>query len=78
MDIRPILVPVALVVAIATGVWLVRYAKRGSPGAHALGAVFLLFGMGNFRDPTNSTVQESNRRGEKDDDSGEPLDKRRS
>lgn len=40
------------------GVLAVRYVKKGAPGAQVLGTVFLLFGMGNIRDPSNEIVQQ--------------------
>jgi hypothetical protein len=51
----------------------VRYAKRGVPGAQVLGAVFLLFGFGNIRDPTNDIVQQAQKlKQREDDDAGDP------
>jgi hypothetical protein len=53
----------------------VRFAKKGTPGAEVLGAVFLLFGFGNFRDPTNDLVHQAQRlKRREEDDSGDPPD----
>jgi hypothetical protein len=55
------------------GVKAVRHAKKGVPGAQVLGAVFLLFGFGNIRDPTNDIVQQARQlKQREDDDAGDP------
>jgi hypothetical protein len=57
------------------GVQAVKYARRGSAGAHVLGAVFILLGFGNMQDPTMQTVAEAKqRKGSEEDDSGDPPD----
>lgn len=70
-----VFVIVALAFLGLLGVQAVRFARRGAPGAHVLGAAFLLFGFGNFRDPTNEIVQQAKQlKQREDDDSGDPLD----
>jgi hypothetical protein len=65
---------VALAFLVWVGVQAVRLAKKGSPGAEVLGAAFLLFSLGNFRDPLNEMVQEAKRpKRREEDDSGDPL-----
>lgn len=55
------------------GVKAIRFAKKGTEGAHVLGAAFLLFGFGNFRDPTNEIVQQAKQlKRREEDDSGDP------
>lgn len=57
------------------GVQAVRYARRGSAGAHVLGAVFILLGFGNMQDPTMQTIAEAKqRKSSEEDDSGDPPD----
>jgi hypothetical protein len=47
--------------------------KKGSTAAQVLGATFLLFGFGNFRDPTNDIVQQAKQlKRREEDDSGDP------
>jgi len=66
---------VALTSLFALGVQLVRLGKKGSTAAHVLGATFMLIGFGNFRDPTNETVQQAKQlKQREDDDSGDPPD----
>lgn len=70
-------VALGAILFIATLVWIgalaVRYAKKGTPGAQVLGAVFLLFGMGNIRDPSNEIVQQAKQlKRREEDDSGDP------
>ena len=54
---------------------LVRAARRGGKGIHAIGAALMLFGWGNLRDPGSNPVAEAKdgriRRGNY---SGDPLD----
>jgi hypothetical protein len=73
--LRVLLVASALGLLVWLGVALVRGAKRGGKGVQALGAVMLMFGWGNMRDPRNDTVAEAKdgriRRGET---SGDPYD----
>ena len=63
------------VVFIWLGIAMVKAAKRGGGGMHALGAAMMMFGWGNMRDPRNDTVAEAKdgriRRGAW---SGDPLD----
>ena len=66
-------------VVLAEFVWclvmLVRRARRGGKGIHAIGAMLMLFGWGNLRDPSNNTVAEANDgRIRKGTSSGDPLD----
>ena len=66
---------VAMTSLFVLGVQLIPLSKKGSAAAHVLGAVFMLIGFGNFRDPTNETVQaakEHKRR--KENDQGDPPD----
>ena len=64
---------VALGSVLALGGRAVRFAKKGTPGAHVLGTAFLFFSMGNFRDPTDDVVQEAKKpRRREEDDSGDP------
>lgn len=66
---------VALASLLALGVQLVLSSKKGSAAAHVLGATFLLIGFGNFRDPTNETVQQAKQlKQREDDESGDPPD----
>lgn len=66
---------VALTSLLALGVQLVRVGKKASTAAHVLGATFMLIGFGNFRDPTNETVQQAKQlKQREDDDSGDPPD----
>lgn len=66
---------VALTSLLALGVQLVRVGKKASTAAHVLGATFMLIGFGNFRDPTNETVQQAKQlKRREDDDSGDPRD----
>jgi len=68
---------VALTSLVVLGVQLVRLGKKGSTAAHVLGATFMLIGFGNFRDPTNETVQQAKQlKQREDDDSGDPPDPR--
>ena len=49
-------------------------AKRGGRGVRAIGAVVMLFGWGNMRDPRNDTVAEAqDGRIRKGTHSGDPL-----
>ena len=69
---------VALTSLVVLGVQLVLLSKRGSAAAHVLGATFLLMGFGNFRDPTNETVQQAKQlKQREDDDSGDPPEHER-
>jgi len=72
------------VLAVAGGisliVWLcivmVKAAKRGGGGMRGIGAVMMLFGWGNMRDPRNDTVAEAqDGRIRKGTHSGDPLDR---
>jgi len=66
---------VALTSLLALGIQLVRLSKKASTAAHVLGATFMLIGFGNFRDPTNETVQAAKQlKQREDDDSGDPPD----
>jgi hypothetical protein len=71
--VRLLLPSAGFVILVILMVWLVRYAKRGSRGAHALGAAFLLLGFGNVKDPTDEIAQQAQRYKLRDqDESGEP------
>jgi len=71
--VRALLAVAAFAVLVLLMVWLVRYARRGSRGARALGAVFLLLGFGNIKDPTEEIAQQAQRYKLRDqDDSGKP------
>jgi hypothetical protein len=64
---------VALAFLGALMVRAVRYAKKGSPGAQALGLTLLLFGWGNIRDPTENIVQQAKQlKRREEDDAGDP------
>ena len=64
---------VALTSLLALGIQLVRLGRRASTTAHVLGATFMLIGFGNFRDPTNETVQAAKQlKQREEDDSGDP------
>lgn len=78
-DLETALRVILVVAALAAFAWLlvmlVRRAKRGGKGIHAIGAALMLFGWGNLRDPRNDTVAEANDgRIRKGESSGEPLD----
>ena len=54
---------------------LVRHARGGGKGIRAAGAMLMLFGWGNLRDPRNDTVAEAqDGRIRKGNHSGDPLD----
>jgi hypothetical protein len=54
---------------------LVRGSKRGGKGIQAIGAMLMMFGWGNMRDPRNDTVAEAqDGRIRKGTHSGDPLD----
>ena len=66
--------------AIALLVWigtvLMKAARRGGGGVRGIGAVMMLFGWGNMRDPRNDTVAEAqDGRIRKGTHSGDPLDR---
>lgn len=55
------------------GVCMIRYASRGSAGAHVLGAGLILMGFGNMQDPTMEMVQQAKQvKKHEEDDSGDP------
>ena len=69
---------VALTSLVALGVQLVHLSRKATTAAHVLGATFMLIGFGNFRDPTNETVQAAKQlKQREDDDSGDPPDAER-
>jgi hypothetical protein len=71
--IRVILVAAAGVALIWVLVALVRHARRGGKGIQAAGAMLMLFGWGNLRDPANNPVAEAqDGRIRKDNESGDP------
>jgi hypothetical protein len=58
------------------GVVMVKAAKRGGGGMRGIGAVLMLFGWGNMRDPRNDTVAEAqDGRIRKGTSSGDPLER---
>jgi hypothetical protein len=58
------------------GVVMIKSAKRGGGGMRGIGAVLMLFGWGNMRDPRNDTVAEAqDGRIRKGVHSGDPLDR---
>jgi hypothetical protein len=60
------------------GVKLVRGAKRGK-GLPAAGALLMLFGWGNLRDPRNDTVAEANEgQPDRGESTGDPVRRNRS
>ncbi len=64
-----------LVLVVAGFMWATRRAKRGGEGIHVVGAVLMLMGFGNMRDPTNETVQVAKQTRRRDSgDSGDDLD----
>jgi hypothetical protein len=75
---------IAIRVALAAGafaafLWLlaalVRRARRGGKGLQAVGAMLMLFGWGNLRDPANNPVAEAqDGRVRKGNESGDPPD----
>ena len=65
---------IALIVWIGTV--MMKAAKRGGGGMRGIGAVMMLFGWGNMRDPRNDTVAEAqDGRIRKGTHSGDPLDR---
>jgi hypothetical protein len=53
--------------------WTVRQARRGGKTMRAAGAMLMLFGWGNLRDPSNNTVAEAREgRLKKGNESGAP------
>jgi hypothetical protein len=64
---------VALTFVAALAVRAIRFAKRGTPGAQALGDAFLLASFGYFGDQTREMVEEAkDLEREEEDDSGDP------
>lgn len=58
------------------GIVVIKAAKRGGGGIQALGAMLMMFGWGNMRDPGNNTVAEAqDGRIRKGTNSGDPLDR---
>jgi hypothetical protein len=58
---------------ICLAIWLVRGARRKRSGAFALGAVLMLFGLGNVREPDNLPILEAKRvKPKKGNESGDP------
>ncbi len=73
--LRVLLVGGAFVAFCWVLVSLVRGAKRGGKGIQAIGAMLMMFGWGNMRDPRNDTVAEAqDGRIRKGTHSGDPLD----
>ena len=58
------------------GTVLMKAARRGGDGVRGIGAVMMLFGWGNMRDPRNDTVAEAqDGRIRKGTHSGDPLER---
>jgi hypothetical protein len=58
------------------GTVMMKAARRGGGGMRGIGAVMMLFGWGNMRDPRNDTVAEAqDGRIRKGTNTGEPLDR---
>jgi hypothetical protein len=57
--IRPLLLFGAFGLFVWALVALVRQARRGGKSMRAAGAMLMLFGWGNLRDPRNDTVAEA-------------------
>ena len=73
--VRVALTAGAFAAFIALLVVLVRHARRGGKGMQAAGAMLMLFGWGNLRDPANNPVAEAqDGRVRKGDESGDPPD----
>jgi hypothetical protein len=73
ISIRVILVAAASIAFIWFLVALVRHARRGGKGIQAAGAMLMLFGWGNLRDPANNPVAEAqDGRIRKGNESGDP------
>jgi hypothetical protein len=72
---RVFLLTALLTGVFASGLLLLRWARRGGKGKQAVGAMLMLFSWGNMRDPRNDTVAEAKdgrvRRGTH---AGDPLD----
>jgi hypothetical protein len=74
ITIRVLLALVAFVAFVLVLWGLVRGARRGGKGMRAAGAMLMLFGWGNLRDPRNDTVAEAqDGRIRKGNESGDPL-----
>ena len=72
--IRVLLAMLAFVAFVGVLWALVRGARRGGKGMRAAGAMLMLFGWGNLRDPRNDTVAEAqDGRIRKGNESGDPL-----
>ena len=55
------------------GMVMIKAARRGGGGVRGIGAVMMLFGWGNMRDPRNDTVAEAQEgRIRRSDESGDP------
>jgi hypothetical protein len=78
MSARSALVDVSIVVFVAGVVpyalyRLVRYTRKRTKGAYALGAVLLQFGFLNLTDPENRAPQEARElKKREEDDAGDP------
>ena len=58
------------------GTVMMKAARRGGGGMRGIGAVMMLFGWGNMRDPRNDTVAEAqDGRIRKGTHTGDPLDR---
>jgi hypothetical protein len=74
ITVRVLLALVAFVAFVLVLWALVRGARRGGKGMRAAGAMLMLFGWGNLRDPRNDTVAEAqDGRIRKGNESGDPL-----
>jgi hypothetical protein len=71
--VRVILIAAVCVALLWGLVALVRHARRGGKGIQAAGAMLMLFGWGNLRDPANNPVAEAqDGRIRKGNESGDP------
>jgi hypothetical protein len=70
---RVLLVAAAAAALAFLGVALVRFAKKRSVGALALGSILLLFGVGAIKDPENHAIAQAKApKLKEEDDSGDP------
>lgn len=71
--IRNLVLGILAFLALAcVGVQLVRYARGRSAGAYAVGAVLILFGVGNVRDPAQQMLSRAQPQVRNNDDPGDP------
>jgi hypothetical protein len=74
--VRVLAVSGGIALFIWIGTVLMKAARRGGGGVRGIGAVMMLFGWGNMRDPRNDTVAEAqDGRIRKGTHTGDPLDR---